>query len=281
MGVNAVFKKELLKKDIQYVTSKVFTNRRDIYLQIWRVNEIGRCSSKILRKRGECEDLVEKKKDINNFLTEKIGLKKSFYQNMPEATVEINLSQSEDDIFKDISATSKRYIRKYEKNKLALKGVDEEKGVSKFRELWNQMAQKKNISIWPQSQTLKLINLLHQKKQWWLFVAETPNWDIAFGAVIIFLENRIVYLYGALNPAYPWSSYRFMWHLILWSKQKGFEIFDLLGVKSIIAPETHTWSDISRFKYSLGGEHIEYIGNFDIVHNVFLYEAAKIFKNLK
>ena len=72
-----------------------------------------------------------------------------------------------------------------------------------------------------------------------------------------------------------------MWHLILWSKQKGFEIFDLLGVKSIIAPETHTWSDISRFKYSLGGEHIEYIGNFDIVHNVFLYEAAKVFKNLK
>lgn len=118
-----------------------------------------------MRKRGECEDLVEKKKDINNFLTEKIGLKKSFYQNMPEATVEINLSQSEDDIFKDISATSKRYIRKYEKNKLALKGVDEEKGVSKFWELWNQMAQKKNISIWPQSQTLKLINLLHQKKQ--------------------------------------------------------------------------------------------------------------------
>jgi len=34
LGVNAVFKKELLKKDIQYVTSKVFTNRRDIYLQI-------------------------------------------------------------------------------------------------------------------------------------------------------------------------------------------------------------------------------------------------------
>ncbi len=280
LGIKTELIKDHLSQEVQYLSNKVLTNWKDIYLQVGWVNEVDRCPSKLLRKTWKCESMATQKKKINDLIT-KVGLKKSFYQNMPEATVEINLRNSEAMLLKDISTTSQRYIRRYEKQKLMFEKISEEDEVIKFWKLWDQMAHKKNIYIWPQTTFIDLVSLLDQKNRWWLFVAKTLSGDVAFGSVMIFLDGRAVYLYGALNPNYPWSSYWFMWQFILRAKQKWFKMFDLLGVSSILSLKSHSWTDVSRFKYSLGGEHVEYVGNFDIVHNALLYEAAKIFKNLK
>jgi len=133
-------------------------------LQIGLVDEIGRCPSVLIRKNKGCDALKETKKKYAAQLIKK-GLKKSFVENMPEATVEIDLTRSPQELLKDISATSKRYIKKYDKYNLKFQTVQEETDIHKFWELWSEMASSKGIGVWDQQKFKALINLLqsHQK----------------------------------------------------------------------------------------------------------------------
>ena len=272
-------------KALKQFASKYLRSWKDLFFQYGFVKEVGREKSKILRKFVDDElkksDLPlydTKKKVISELAT--VGAKKSFRENMPEATVEVDLRLDVWKLWEDVSQMTKRQIKKAQKRELDLKPAKTREEVLTYRKLWKKMAEKKWIGIRPLANFEKMMQILWDEGAWELLLAWTGDGKLAYWAVFVFTGKRVNYLYGATNTTYSWAAHWTMWEAIKRYAEQRFEVFDFVWVPSIVATG-HQWQDLARFKYSFWGEHVEYRGNFDIVKNALGYMAYAAYFNAK
>ena len=262
------------------LANKYLRTWKDAYFQLGFVDIVGRIDSRLVRKDIQnAQDLIQKKQDLLSQF-KKYGLSPSFRENMPNATVEIDLTKQEDWLFEDMGATPRRYVKKFQKAWFEVVEGTNQSLAKEFWQLWQQMANVKWIGIWSWEPFSKLVNILQDTGKGEILLSKNKDWKIGFGWVFLFLWDRLVYLYGAMNGAFWWAGYHLMRNAIVKYKQAWFKIFDLLGVSSL-NQSSHKWQNISRFKYSLWWEHIEYLGNFDIVHNWLVYKMMQTYYQIK
>ncbi len=253
------FKKEIenLKRD--------FSSWNNIFFQLGFINKLPK-------------PYYESRLDIEVKFQAKYGLYSSLKENMPLATIVIDLTKSEEEIYKNFSKSAKRNINKAIKNWLTFH-IASEKDIEKFYDLWEYTAKLKWFHIYPRQQYLKLIHFLKNTKAGDLYLVKKDDVIIS-GSIEINENNYSYYLYWATNRDYIkiWGHYFLKWEMFKYLKSKWVKKVDLLG----IAPEgfeNHHLKWVSQFKKSLWGEHIEYFGNYDLPLNDWWYKVLRKIRN--
>ncbi len=235
-----------------------FKSWNNIFFQLWFITNIK-------------EPFYENRQKIKQNFKENYWLESTIKENMPEATVVVDLTKTEEELYRWFSKSSKRNINKSIKNGLYFKIADR-KEIEDFYNLWYQTAQNKWFNIYPRKDYLKLIDFLRATWSWDLYIVKKDDVIISW-SVEITENNYSYYLYGATNRDYIkiWGHYFLKHEMFKYLKKKWIKKVDLLWVAPLWYEDHHLkW--VSQFKHSLWWEHIEYTWNFDIILNKLLYK---------
>jgi lipid II:glycine glycyltransferase (peptidoglycan interpeptide bridge formation enzyme) len=112
---------------------------------------------------------------------------------MPLATVIVDLTESEEEVYRKFSKSAKRNINKAIKNDLYFE-IAKEQDIDKFYDLWEYTAKLKGFHIYPKSQYLKLINFLRNTGFGDLYLVKKDD-TIISGSIEINENNYSYYLY--------------------------------------------------------------------------------------
>lgn len=257
--------KDITKEQISYeldILKKKYKTRNNLFFQIWFIN--------ILE-----EHFYESRKDIQKEFLEEYNLYPTIKENMPEATVIIDLSKTEEELYKSFSKSAKRNVSKAIKNNLYFKIADT-KEIEDFYNLWYETSKLKWFNIYPKKEYLKLLEFLRSTWTWNLYIVKKDDIIISW-SVEITENNYSYYLYGATNRDFIkiWWHYFLKYEMFKYLKKKWVKKVDLLWV-SPNWYENHHLKWVSQFKHSLWWEHIEYMWNFDLPLNNILYKLIRL-----
>ncbi len=196
--------------------------------------------------------LEPKQKLIMNNLQFKIS--KSPY--LPTKTLQINLTQSKEKIFKQFKKDCRSAIEKNEKLK-----IKETKNIENFRNAW-----KKSVGL--KRYVPPLSHLVALKKSFGknclmihCYISVDHNKNGGVGAIFL-LSNNIAYYWQAFTNKEGREKqiqYKIVWEGILWAKKHGAKVFDFEGIYDERFPNK-SWLGFTHFKKSFGGKEIEYPG---------------------
>ncbi len=259
-------KKFYINEELDRVKRDIKHGMTDIFLQIWITNHI-RVSENTWKNRKELE-----KRILSN-----CSLKTSFRENMPLATIVIDLNQDLEILWKKINKSGRRHIRRWEKYNLVFKSAEWDE-IKQFYDLWNRTSNFKWFNIWPEKEYNRLIKFIKKEKRGDLFLVKKGK-DIVSGSIMLYDKDEAYYLYGATNRDLwnLWWHYFLKWEINKYLKEKNFKLIDLLWVAPKGYKNHHLWW-VSQFKEALGGKHIEYWGNYDLVFNKMLYQTFKMIR---
>ncbi|MFA5173820.1 MAG: peptidoglycan bridge formation glycyltransferase FemA/FemB family protein [Candidatus Pacearchaeota archaeon] len=162
-----------------------------------------------------------------------------------QATIEIDLLKSEEELFDAIDKDAKWGIKKAEKEEIIVQKTKEIEDLQKFYNIY------KKTMIYGGIVPEKIENL--KKENSILFVAKKDNKIIAGAIIIVVNKEKFKLEYNA-------SLYSFLkfqpnnllyWSLIQWGKRNGFKIFDLGGYQ--LKAHGHL-KGVNRFKERWGGQ---------------------------
>lgn len=259
-------KKFYIKEELEKVKRDIKHGMKDIFLQIWVINRI-RVSENTWTNRKE----LEKKMKHSCFL------QTSFRENMPLATIVIDLEQDLDTLWRGINKSGRRHIRRGVKNDLIFKASEWDE-IKEFYDLWNKTSNFKWFNIWSEDKYNRLISFIKKEKRWDLFLVKKGN-NIVSWSIMLYDRDEAYYLYGATNRDlgnFGWH-YFLKWEINKYLKERSFKLIDLLWVAPKGYVNHHLWW-VSQFKEALWWRRIEYRGNYDLVFNKVLYQTFKMIR---
>lgn len=268
----------LFKKELKYIREQFKRSFGDIFFQFWFINQLNKIKTYKLHKEDE---LINNKCRIDRLTNEHymktLWLDISFRENMPLATIKINLNKWTDELFQDIRRSGREKIKKAIKRWVKFK-IAEEKDWENFYNIWHETSKIKWFNIISFKIFNKLKEYLLKNNYWNLFLCKKEN-EIVSWSLCLFIEDSIVFLYWATNRKFG----NIWWHQLL--KYKIFERwhvnnyknFDLLGW-SPTGFDNHHLIWVSKFKESLWWEKIEFLWNYDLILNPLIYNIFKFIK---
>ena len=213
-----------------------------------RINKIRELS----KKYRTFQLIIEPKTDLDaKYLTSlRFKLSKSPY--LPTKTLQIDLTQTKEKIFKVFKKDAKSAIKK-EGN---LKITDYKDNLDKFRNAW-----KKSVGLKRYVPPLDhLVSLEKSFKENSLFLM-TKNESA--GAIFLSGDNIGYYWQAFTNSGgrEKLEQYKIVWEGILWAKKKGVKVFDFEGIYDERFPNK-SWLGFTHFKKSFGGYEAVYPGTY-------------------
>ncbi len=192
---------------------------------------------------------------------------------IPTKTIQIDLTKSENDIFKGFSEAKRRAIRKALKSGVE---VEESTNIKAFIKLKTKnlfpigfLMQKEIRSLWqtfyPNYATLLLASASH-------LPGVSPSHlegerEQNAGILLLFWNNKAYYWLATSNKEgnkYVAPSL-LVWEALKISKKRGCKFFDFEGVYDYrFHDSTKNWKGFTKFKEGFAGKEITYIGSYKI-----------------
>ena len=186
------------------------------------------------------------------------GFKLSKKPYLPSKTLQIDLTQSQKEIFKHFKKDARYAIKRGEALKIKSYSTPDE--IRKWRDAWKNSV-KYNRYVPPVEQLLNLRKSFPSSYS--LFLASHNMSGRIIGGVLFTrsLHDFAYYWYGFTNDEgrTSLSQYSLLYQGILWAKKQGCKVFDFEGVYDPRFP-TKSWLGFSHFKRSFGGYEVEYPG---------------------
>jgi lipid II:glycine glycyltransferase (peptidoglycan interpeptide bridge formation enzyme) len=190
------------------------------------------------------------------------GYKLSKSPYLPTKTLQINLKQSEKQIFSQFKKDARYSINKAKKLVLFTKP-----SIKSFHDSWKRaiswqrhlpkLAHLKALQKSFDSQSLFLASHNDQKRN------KLYRTNFSAGAIFLKADNTVFYWQAFTSPLARQSlaQYCIVWHGILWGKSQGAKFFDFEGIYDKRFPNK-SWLGFSHFKKSFGGKEIAYPGAY-------------------
>jgi lipid II:glycine glycyltransferase (peptidoglycan interpeptide bridge formation enzyme) len=189
------------------------------------------------------------------------------------------VTKSDEDLLKDMNESCRKRVKKSIEKWLEFRVVDQSQHEVFFAKR-QETAGKKWFNTITKTQYQNLLKYITEGK-WMLIGAFLENEMIAW-TVCLFDGEFIICPYGFSDRNFNniGVQHFLKFKLFVWAREHGFVYVDTGGGAPTGFPE-HELAGVTEFKESLGGEKIEYYGNYDVVINKFLYKLFKIWYKIK
>ncbi|MDA1079402.1 MAG: peptidoglycan bridge formation glycyltransferase FemA/FemB family protein [bacterium] len=181
-----------------------------------------------------------------------------------DRTVDIDITQSDEQLLANMRKNTRSAIRKAEKEGITTTVSDNPEDIKDFYEQQRLVAQRHKfvpfsyLFLFEQFQTFA-------KEQQALLISAYRGSDLLATAFVLMYHKQAVYHYGistAENATLP-GAYAVQWRVMIEAKRAGCESYNLWGV----APpgmESHRFAGVSVFKRGFGGREVQYLEAQDI-----------------
>ncbi len=199
----------------------------------------------------------------------------------------LDLSQSEEDMLKNMHAKSRYNIKVAQKHNVQ---VNEDASLKGFNAYWKLT----------EETTTRQKFYAHTKRyhelQWEIFKHSqmeneltshlfTATYDGKILTTLLFFVFRdtLYYPYGASSNEHRnvMHSNLAMWEGIRYGKSLGLTKFDMWGAMGPNPDPKDPWFGFHNFKEKFGPDHVEFVGSYDLVLNPLLYQAYKVTDKLR
>jgi len=215
---------------------------------------------KLVRKYRVFQVIVEPKNEFDTKFLASVGFKLSKAPFLPSKTLQIDLTQSQKDIFKHFKKDARYAIKRG--GAMNIKSYSTPDEIRRWREAWKNSV-KYNRYVPPADQLLNLRKSFPSNYS--LFLASHNMSGRIIGGVLFTrsLHDFGYYWYGFTNDEgrTSLSQYALLYQGILWAKRQGCKVFDFEGVYDPRFPNK-SWLGFSHFKRSFGGYEVEFPGCF-------------------
>ena len=205
----------------------------------------------LLEKYKPFRFIIEPKSEYQVESIKYLGFKQSHSPFIPSATLEIDLTQSKENIFSNFKKDTRYSIRKSEKVKI--KSVND---IKVFRENWKKAVGLKRY-ITPLSQ-LEIMKKEFGKNCIFLMTENGSAGGLFLGT------DEIAYYWAGFVSKHgraELAQYQIIWNAIFWAKKNKNKIFDFEGIYDERFPQK-SWKGFTHFKKSFGGTIKQYPGAY-------------------
>ncbi len=209
-----------------------------------------------------------------------LGFKLSPMHLTADLTLQVDLSQAEDELLKNMRKSTRYEIRKSQKLGIKLKKSQDANDIKNFHKYHIELAKKHDFVPFSFKFLYQQFKVFSKNDQALLFHAFKGN-NLLASAFVIFYNKEAVYHYGIsteANSKLP-GSYACQWEAILEAKKRGMERYNLWGVASK-GEKSHRFSGVSLFKRGFGGSEVNYLPAHDLPLNwkywfTYLFEMGR------
>lgn len=198
----------------------------------------------------------------------------------PRSTVILDLTQSEEDILKNMEKKKRKVYRNYKEKGISIRQSSEPKEVKILLDFYSTLTQKRGFNPHSNEYLGKQINYDFTK----LYIAELEGKPI--GAAMIYDDDYArYYAYAADSEEHKnlSTSVALVTQMIFDAKADGKKVFDFWGATTSNDPND-PWYGFTQYKLSYGGQIKTYAGTYDIVLNkgkYSLYSALRKVNRIK
>lgn len=191
-----------------------------------------------------------------------------------DLTLQLDLSQSEDELLSQMRKNHRSAIRKAEKLGISVTKTADPDEIQEFYNHQLELAQKHGFVPFSYEFLHEQFQAFTGDDQVLLFHAKQGD-DLLASAFIIFYNGEAVYHYGIstdANAKLP-GSYACQWAAIKEAKQRGCSRYNFWGIAPADA-QNHRFAGVTLFKRGFGGEEVEYLHAHDIPMSFKYYLTA-------
>jgi len=188
---------------------------------------------------------------------------------LPSQTLILDLTQTEEEILKNMHQKTRYNIRLAGKKGVEIK---ESNDIDKFWKLMQETTERDKFRAHDKSYYEKMIASKIVK----LYIAEYEG-KILTAGIFVFYDDTVTYLHGASTHEHKnvMAPYLLHWEMIKLAKKQGCKYYDFYGINE------QKWPGVTRFKKGFNGTETNYPGTFDIVFNKIWYGIYKIVRGIK
>jgi lipid II:glycine glycyltransferase (peptidoglycan interpeptide bridge formation enzyme) len=177
----------------------------------------------------------------------------------------IDVTQSEEDILKNMKKNTRYSVRKAEKDGVEIVKSESMDDFEKFWDIYMTTATRQNFTPYSYEYLKKEFELFFATKHAVLFFGTYQGVAVST-AFVVYANGSGYYHHGASNQKFPsiTASEMVQWAAIKEAKARGCERYNFWG----IVPETattHPWHGLSKFKRGFGGYAEQYVHAQDLV----------------
>ena len=196
--------------------------------------------------------------------------KKYGFKYIDHLNILVDLTQSQEDLWKRINTGKKRGIKKAYKEKVQIELEGSETGLENTYNILEEVYNRVKLP-YPEIEFFKALqNLVCDEPRFLIFSAKWENKIIAFRYVLAFKKVLYISYAGALKEYYPKCANDLMnWEVFLWGKQNGYTVYDFAGAGS-----PHVAYGVRNNKLRFGGELCS-PGRYEKAHQPLLLFFAK------
>lgn len=199
----------------------------------------------------------------------------------PAWTQILDLTKSEDELFKNLKSKTRYNIRLAQKKGVYVVLENNQKGFEAFSKLYFETCQRQHY---------RGHNLTYHKIVWQtlkdtishLLIAYFEKTPLAAYELFSF-KDRFYYVYGGTSDRHRnlMASNLLMWEALKIGKELGAKTFDMWGSLPPNFDQNHDWAGFTRFKQGYGTQFIEFIGSFDLIIRPSLYRLYSFTQKIR
>lgn len=182
-----------------------------------------------------------------------------------DLTLQLDLTQSEDELLAQMRKNHRYMIRKAERDGVRTVISTDQSEMELFYKHQVSLAQKHQFVPFSREFLLEQFSVFAADNQAALIHAYHGE-ELLASAMIIFYNQEAVYHYGIstdLNATFP-GSYAAQWAAILEAKKRGCTRYNFWGIAPADQPQ-HRFAGVSLFKRGFGGQEVAYLPAHDVV----------------
>lgn len=190
----------------------------------------------------------------------------------PEWTQILDLTQSEEQLLKNMKPKTRYNLRLAQKKGIVVKEQSNEQGFKTFLKLYFETTKRQNYYGHNEAYHRAIWNNL-KKNISHLIIAYYQNIPLVVYELFHF-KDRLYYVYGGSSEEYRnlMAAQLIMWETIKLGKELGAKYLDMWGSLEPDYDSTHPWAGFTRFKEGYGGKFVHLAGSYDLVVNKLLYK---------
>lgn len=218
-----------------------------------------------------------------------LGLQKAAHPLFTKYTFILDLTQSEDELFKNLHPKTRYNVRVAQRHSVNVNEKNTDDAFEMYLKITDETTKRQKFYAHTHSyHKLQWETLTHTATSPYnelsshLLVA-TYNMKMLVTWIVFVFKDTLYYPYGASSNEHreTMASTLMMWEAIKFGKKLGLKKFDMWGALGPEPDPLDPWFGFHRFKQGFHPEHVEFVGSYDLVLNPVLYSLYKVTDKLR